>query len=84
MEGYEDLFISFNLKLLDENEDIVEQIFNTGTLKGDLKEDDFKYQKLFSYPKFNQKVLNYLLNSNLCFELKGTPKLKEVVAIPKP
>ena len=75
VENYENLFISFNLKLLDANEEIEEKHFHTNILKGDKKEDNFQYQKQFQYKKFSQKVLNYLLNSNLCLEIRGTPKL---------
>lgn len=53
--------------------------FETKKIIGDKKVDSFDYTKIHSYENFQQQVLSYLLNNNLCLELKGTPIVKKVI-----
>ena len=66
-----DVFCKYTLM---EGEDSLE--FTTEKIIGRNKKPEFSYRKLHTYNNVTEKILNYLLNCNLCIEVFGYPDKK--------
>lgn len=63
-ELFRNIYVSYNLNLIGENEELEEQTFKTKTVTG-MGEEDFEYSRQHWYEKFNARTLGYLLNNNV-------------------
>lgn len=73
-----DSFVKYNLKLFNENQELVDVTFKTDKISGSNPEPDYKYKKLLCYKNFNDEAIKYLLKNNVNFEVFAFPE-REVV-----
>lgn len=80
---FKNIFVEFSIEVPDKEGKMEKKTFQTKTIDGKELQTDFGYKKHFTYMTFSKEILDYLMKSNVCFEMKGNPVRKKKIPVMK-